>query len=163
MVCTKQLNIFPAKGGISPYYSPHVLLDGRQYDYEKDYQVQFGSYVQANNNVNPTNTNAPRTIDGIYLRPDSNIQGGHQVMSLSTGLVIYPRKVTVIPITDSIIKLVEKMGYDQGIKSLKLKNRKKNIFYPVEWTPGVDFEENEDEDDEDYEHNDNENDKMMKI
>ena len=65
MVCAKQLNIFPAKGGISPYYSSHVLLGGRQYDYDKDCQVQFGSYVQANNNVNPTNTNAPRTIDGI--------------------------------------------------------------------------------------------------
>ena len=38
------------------------------------------------------------------------------------------------------------MGEDQGIKSLKLNNRKKNIFYPSEWTEGVDYEEP----DEDY-------------
>ena len=131
MVCTKQLNIFPAKGGVSPYYSPHVLLNGRQYDYNKDCQVPFGAYVQANNNVNPTNTNAPRIIDGIYLRPSSSIQGGHEVMNLSSGLVIYPCKVTTIPLTDSIIKLVEKMGEDQGVKSLKLNNRKKNVFIQV--------------------------------
>ena len=97
MVCTKQLNIFPAKGGVSPYYSPHVLLNGRQYDYNKDCQVPFGAYVQANNNVNPTYTNAPRTIDGIYLRPSSTIQEGHEVMNLSSGLVIYPCKMTTIP------------------------------------------------------------------
>ena len=24
MVCTKQLNYFPAKGGVSEYYSPHM-------------------------------------------------------------------------------------------------------------------------------------------
>ena len=57
--------------------------------------------------MNPINTNAPRTIDGIYLHPDTNIQGGHIVMSLSTRCVIYPRKVTAIPMTDLIIKLVE--------------------------------------------------------
>lgn len=93
--------------------------------------------------MKPTNTNAPRTIDGIYLQPSPNIQGGHEVMSLSSGVVIYPRKVTAIPMTDSIIKLVEKMGYDQGIKLLKLSNRKKNIFYPSEWTEGKDQEEDD--------------------
>ena len=67
MICTKQLNIFPAKGGVMPYYSPHVLINGRQYDYEKDCQVEFGDYVQANNSLKITNTNAPHTIDGIYL------------------------------------------------------------------------------------------------
>ena len=52
-------------------------------------------------------------------------------MNLTSGLVIYSHKVTVIPLTDSIIKLVEKMGEDQGINSLKLNNRKKNIFIQV--------------------------------
>ena len=55
------------------------------------------------------NKNKLRIIGGIYLRPSASIQGGHKVMSLSTGIVIYPRKVTVIPMTESIIKLVEQM------------------------------------------------------
>ncbi|MGC8528515.1 hypothetical protein, partial [Acidiphilium sp.] len=32
MVCTKQLNLFPAKGGVSSYLSPHVILGGRNID-----------------------------------------------------------------------------------------------------------------------------------
>jgi len=89
MVCTHQLNLFPAKGGISEYFSPHMLVGGRNIDYNKHCQMTFGSYVQANQDNNPKNTNAPRTIDAIYLRPiPSNIQGGHEVMDLATGRVV---------------------------------------------------------------------------
>ena len=83
MVCTHQLNLFPAKGGISPYLSPHVLVGGQNLDYEKHCQIPFGAYIQANQENNPKNTNAPRTIDAIYLRPvPHNIQGGHELMDL---------------------------------------------------------------------------------
>ena len=34
MVSTHQLNLFPAKGGVSAYLSPHVLVGGRNLDYE---------------------------------------------------------------------------------------------------------------------------------
>jgi hypothetical protein len=74
MVSTEQLNLFPAKGGVSAYLSPHVILSGRDFDYAKQYP--FGAYVQANNDPKPTNTNAPRTLDCIYLRPARNKQGG---------------------------------------------------------------------------------------
>jgi hypothetical protein len=48
MISTEQLNYFPAKGGISPYYSPHVILTGRAVDYVQHCQFPFGAYVQAN-------------------------------------------------------------------------------------------------------------------
>ena len=32
MVSAFQLNLFPAKGGISEYYSPHVILTGQAFD-----------------------------------------------------------------------------------------------------------------------------------
>ena len=82
----------------------------------KTFQVEFGLYVQANKNNNPTNNNRPRTIDRIYLKPSASIQRGHKVINLSTEMVIYPRKVIVIPMTESIIKLVKQIGLDQGIK-----------------------------------------------
>ncbi|MGC9213443.1 MAG: hypothetical protein ACP5F2_08285 [Athalassotoga sp.] len=66
MVSTKQLNLFPAKGGVSSYLSPHVILGGRNIDYNKHCQVPFGAYVQAVQENNPKNTNAPPTIDAIY-------------------------------------------------------------------------------------------------
>jgi len=33
MVYVKQMNIFPAKNGISKYYSPHMIMSGEAYDY----------------------------------------------------------------------------------------------------------------------------------
>ncbi len=53
MVCAHQLNLFPAKGGVSAYFSPHVLVGGRNLDFEKHCQVPFGAYVQANQENNP--------------------------------------------------------------------------------------------------------------
>jgi hypothetical protein len=82
MDCTQKINYFPAKGGVSDYYSPYVIMSGKKLDYNKHLRFQFGSYVQANQDNNPTNTNAPRTIDAIYLRPMDNIQGGHYLMDL---------------------------------------------------------------------------------
>jgi hypothetical protein len=88
MVSTNQLNLFPAKGGVSAYLSPHVIITGRNLDFDKHCQVPFGSHVQVNQENDPTNTQAPRTIDAIYLRPMKNRQGGHEVMNLMTGQVI---------------------------------------------------------------------------
>ena len=76
MIAAHQLNLFPAKGGLSLYYSPNVILTGEPLDYNKHFQIPFGSYVQANHKPNPKNTTAPSTLDAIYLRPTGNLQGG---------------------------------------------------------------------------------------
>jgi len=120
MVSTNQLNYFPAKGGVSAYLSPHTILNHRDLDYNKHCQVPFGAFVQANQENDPTNTQAPRTIDAIYLRPLSNIQGGHELMNLATGMVITRNRVWEKPVTTFVIKAVEKMADEQGIKTLKL-------------------------------------------
>jgi hypothetical protein len=122
MISTHQLNYFPAKGGISPYFSPHAILTGRPLDYEKHCQIPFGAYVQANNEPNPTNTNAP-TIDCIYLRPFPNLQGGHDLINLKTGRVITRRRVTEFPVTELVIQAVENMAHEQGLTTLKITGR----------------------------------------
>ena len=106
MVCVHQLNIFPVKGGVSPYYSPHMIMKRQNFDFEKHCQVPFGAYVQAHQENHPTNTNAPRTIDAIYLRPLHNMQGGHEVMNLATGRAITMSKVTEQPTTQFAINAV---------------------------------------------------------
>ena len=150
-----QLNLFPVKGGVSNYFSPYLIMGGRRLNYRKDLMFPLGTYVQATQRNNPTNTNAPRTIDAIYLKPMANDQGGHHVMNLATGLVISPNKVYELPVTDTVIKHVEAMAEAQGIKSLKLSNRHKTTFYPADWIAGVDYDpENpetyDDAEDEDY-------------
>jgi hypothetical protein len=62
-----KFSLFPAKGGISPYYSPRTILGLPPLDYKKHCAVPFGAYVQANHETNQTNSYAARTIDAIYL------------------------------------------------------------------------------------------------
>ena len=164
MECTSKLNIFPAKGGISPYYSPRILLNQRTLDYKKECQVPFGAYVQAHNQPTYTNSNAPCTLDAIYLRPAQNMQGGHELMDLTLGLVITCANVNEIPVTYLVIKAVEKMGYDQGFPTtvMKFTNRQGQIYLDNDWIAGVDYDEYEDEenleDPEDEENPEDEND-----
>ena len=66
MVSTQQLNLFPAKGGILEYLSPHMIMSKKNIDYNKHCQHMLGTFVQANQDNDPRNTQAPRTIDAIY-------------------------------------------------------------------------------------------------
>jgi hypothetical protein len=160
-----KLNLFPAKGGISPYYySSRTILGLPPLDYEKHCVVPFGVYVQANHETNQTNSNAARTLDAIYLQPALNMQGGHEIYDLNSNRVITRSRVSQIPITDVVIKAIEKIAEDQGFKSLKFKNQKGAIFHDADWIAGVDYDENiqQDTDDdeayEDYENGDQEQD-----
>ena len=47
MVSGMQLNFFPAKGGVSTYYSPRMIMDQTNLDYTKHCTTPFGAYVQA--------------------------------------------------------------------------------------------------------------------
>ena len=68
MEVTKKLNLFPPKGGTSPYYSPRMILHHSTLDFNKHFTYEFGQFVQAHND-DPTTKNTPksRTIDCIYL------------------------------------------------------------------------------------------------
>jgi hypothetical protein len=57
----KKLNFFPPKGGISPFYSPRMILHQQALDYAKHCSIPFGSYVQAHTEPDPLNTQLPRT------------------------------------------------------------------------------------------------------
>ena len=49
------------------------------------------------------------------------------------------------------------MGEEQGIKSLKLNNRHKTIYYPANWIAGVNYGGDNENEDEYYDPNDEEN------
>ena len=63
----KHLNRFPFKGGVSPYYIPHVIMDGLPLYYENHYQITFGARVHVSDEPQPYNTQVGSTIDTIYL------------------------------------------------------------------------------------------------
>ena len=113
MIATDCLNWFPARVGASKYYSPHTVLRQSQLDYNTDFVVPFGSFVQAYEERNPKNNNTPQTIDAIYLRLTSNIQRGHEVINLMTGQVVVQPRITKVLITDQVIKTMEEVAERQ--------------------------------------------------
>ena len=147
---SKKANFFPAKHGVSKYYSPRMILHQQSLDYSKHGQYSFGTYVQAHDEPQPSNTNAPRSLDCIYLRYNSNHQGGHELLHLPTNAVILRRRVTAIPITPSIIMQVHRIAEREGMpKGLKVHNRFGTLLYDSAWIAGVDYNE-EQFDDDDY-------------
>ena len=59
MECTEKWNIFPVKGGVSEYFSPHMLLKHKNLHYDKHCLIPFGAFVQVNHEPEPLNSNAP--------------------------------------------------------------------------------------------------------
>jgi hypothetical protein len=144
MIQANKLNLFPVKEGGSKYYSPHMILNQTNLDYTKHCVVPFGAYVQANHDSTKTSSNVTRTLDAVYLRPAQNQQGGHELMDLNSGQLISRNIVHEIPVTDVVIKAVENMAYQQGFKSLKLKNRHGVIYHDADWIAGVDYDDPDD-------------------
>ena len=84
----KNLNMFPAREGISQHYSPQTILKKENIDYIGYCEFKFGEYVQTFDEREVKNNNLPRTIDAIYLRPAPESPNGHKMMDLQTGQLI---------------------------------------------------------------------------
>jgi hypothetical protein len=116
----KRLNFFPAKGGVSLYYSPRMILHRRNMDYNKHCKYAFGTYVQAHDDLKFKNSNISRTLDCIYLRYSDNLQGDHELLHLPTNQIITRQYITSSPITPAVIKQVNDIAtmenMPQGLK-----------------------------------------------
>ena len=95
------INAFPPKGGVSSTVSPHNIMTGIQFDYNKHCKLQFGSYVQAHQEPSPTNNQAARTVGAICLGPTGNILGSYKFLNFRTGKRITRRRWTTLPINAS--------------------------------------------------------------
>ena len=146
MECAKKLNFFPPKGGISPIYSPRMILHQEPLDYKKHCSIPFGTYVQAHNEPTPSNTQYARTLDCIYLRYVDNMQGGHELLDLHTGRTIKRRTVTPLPMTQNVIDLVQAMAKKDGMpQGIKLTTKAGLILYDSSSIAGVDDRDTEEQ------------------
>jgi len=137
----KKMNFFPAKNGISPYYSPCMILHQRNLDYARHCQYTFGTYVQAHEEPVFSNTNAPRSLDCIYLRYNDNVQGGHELLHLPTNSLITRRTITPLPLTPAIMNQVHALAVQENMSDgLKISNRTGQLFYDSAWIAGVDYD-----------------------
>jgi hypothetical protein len=158
----KKLNFFPAKNGVSPYYSPRMILHQRNLDYTRHCKYAFGTYVQAHDESEVSNTNAARSLDCIYMRYNDNVQGGHELLHLQTNSLLQRRAVTPVPLTPAIIKHVHTIAETENMPAgLKLINRSGQTFYDSAWIAGVEYDEDafdDDQDQDDYIDDDDEED-----
>ena len=67
-------------------------------------------------------------------------------MDLNSGWLITGARVTLIPITENVIKAVNSMAEEQGIKGLKITNKRGIIYHPADQLAGVDHDPNIDPD-----------------
>jgi hypothetical protein len=63
MESTKKLDFFPNKNGVSKYFSPCMIMHQEKMDYARHCKYQIGEYVQAHDEPDHTNTNAPISLD----------------------------------------------------------------------------------------------------
>jgi hypothetical protein len=79
-----------------------------------------------------TNTMRPRTFPGIFLGPTGNRQGTHKVFDINTGVVKKPHTVTLLPMPDRVIKVVNDWGCchtkEDITHSLTFLNCKKELY-----------------------------------
>jgi hypothetical protein len=141
MEAARKLNFFPAKGGISKYYSPRTIMHQRVLDYNKQCNIPLFSYVQGHDEPNPSNTLKARTLDCLYLRPLFNAQGGHELYHIPTKRIITRRKVTMIPMPQQVIDHINELGAAEGMSGLKVTNRKGEVVFDSTVLAGVDDEE----------------------
>jgi hypothetical protein len=120
----QKLNFFPAKDGISEYYSPCMILHECNIEYDKHCLYSFGTYVHAHDEPDKLNMTMPRILDCIYLCYNDNEKGGHDLFHLQTNCMITCHQVTPVLITSSIIQQVNRIAeMDCMPKGLKITNR----------------------------------------
>jgi hypothetical protein len=75
--------MFPPTDGISTTISPHMLVGGHKFDYNKHCCLEFGAYAQVHEQHN--NSMVTQTTSAITLHPTGNKQGGYYFYSLTAG------------------------------------------------------------------------------
>jgi hypothetical protein len=100
---TKQLNLFPVKGGLSLKFSPKQIMLGEVVQY-KSCAMGFGRYCQIHEEDQPCNGMVARMQGAILLGPSGNAQGGHKFFTLATGKVVIRWAWTELPTSAAIIE-----------------------------------------------------------
>ena len=111
----KKLNYFPSKNGVSKHYSPRMILHQENLDFDRHCLHVLGEFVQSHEDEVIKNNNKPRALDCLYLRPTANHQGGHELLHLATNKVITRKRVTPVPITPAVIKIVHAIAEKENM------------------------------------------------
>ena len=113
--CTKLINAFPPKGGMSNILSPRTIIMGTQLKYKNDCRLPFSAYVQAHEEPVPTNTQEAWTMGAISLGPTGNIQGTFKFLNLQMGKKSNHHKWMGLSMPQEVLDHVNQLGKANGI------------------------------------------------
>jgi Zinc knuckle len=134
---TRCLNMFPRHRGVSDTLSPAGIVTGAALPDFNTLRLEFGSYVQVFEDVEPTNTPRARTLGAIALTPTGNAQGAYNFLSLATGARISRHNWHLLPITDTAIARVEALALHDGQPLIQDRG------LVVEWRPDHPIDDSE--------------------
>ena len=91
---------FPRKGGPKLYSPGEIMTDCRLH--VKDLCLEFGTYCQVAEHVEPRNSLAPRTRAAILLGNSGNLSGGQVFLALDTGHTITQHQWVVLSLAGNV-------------------------------------------------------------
>ncbi len=152
---TKLINSIPRCGGVHDAMSARELVTGKVLRIPP---CGMGEYVHGHKPTS-NDTGKPRTVEGLYLGLNGN-GSGHYIFKLSTKQKILLLRITAVPMPESIINLLNKMGEEEGKKegiefwdifgSITINN----IELGISHRGLLDDNNNDDDDDDDDDDND---------
>jgi hypothetical protein len=95
--------------------SPMEIFSGRRLDFNKDFKISFGQYVQipVDNDNTKNSVMHPRTIDAISLIPKDNYQGSQLFLNIANKTVITRDRWKEIPLNNAIIDQLNKIAISE--------------------------------------------------
>ena len=109
----KMINSFPRDYNNE---SPRELLLGRKLDYKLDCKLEFGAYVQVNDDNSITNTMDSRTVGAICLGSSNDTTGSYMFLSLLTWRIITRGTWTTLPIPTAVIDVINQKAIEEDTK-----------------------------------------------
>ena len=107
------INAFPINAGITVNYSTSNIIDGTQNPDCNRKRIVYGAYAQVYNGT--TNNMQSRTTPAVALY-ESNGFDGQYFMSIDTGCRIHSKKWTQLPVDDTVIFKIKKIGIKKTTK-----------------------------------------------
>ena len=130
---TMWMNAVLSDSGASTKFSPREIVTGLKMDFKKHCRAIWGSYIEAHDDPDQTNTMDSRTSPCIYLGTSGNAQGSVKCYNLETKKIIKRRNFTALPMPDRVVRRVIALGKTAKQQrkdkvSLQFLNRNKDKF-----------------------------------
>ena len=110
---SNEMNHFLVRYRLSKYYSPNMIVC-KIFLGKSIVNMQLDLQYKCITNHDKKSM-MTRTLDCIYLRPNTSIYGGHELLHLPTNKIIKGFHITSTPVTNNIINAVHNLAQKENM------------------------------------------------